>query len=124
DRAADPSLLQVGRIGVDGEFRENAAALDMANLQDLGFEALGDRGFNTFWTSVAGNIGAQTDAAITNAEASAVVRESIEAQRAAVSGVSLDEEAINLVTYQQAYQGAARFIATVDQLQQELLAIF
>ena len=124
DIASDPSLLQVGRIGLDGEFRENAATLEMANLQDVGFEAFGDRSFNSFWTSVAGNIGAQTDAAITNAEAAAVVRESIEAQRAAVSGVSLDEEAINLVTYQQAYQGAARFIATVDQLQQELLAIF
>jgi len=124
DLAADPSLLQVGRIGLDGEFRENAAALDMAGLQDLGFNQLGDRGLNDFWTSVAGDVGAQVAAAETNAQAAAVVRESIEAQRAAVSGVSLDEEAINLVTYQQAYQGAARFIATVDQLQQELLAIF
>ncbi len=124
DIAGDPSRLQVGRIGADGEFRENAAALEMAKLQDKGFEALGGQGLNGFWTTVAGNVGAQTDAALTNAEAASVVRESIEAQRAAVSGVSLDEEAINLLTYQQAYQGAARYISVVDQLQQELLAIF
>lgn len=124
DIADDPTRLNVGRIGSDGEFRENAAALDMAKLQDAGFEALGDQGLNGFWTTVAGNVGAQVDAALTNAEAAAVVRESIEAQRAAVSGVSLDEEAINLVTYQQAYQGAARYISVVDQLQQELLSIF
>lgn len=124
DIAQDPSLLQVGRIDIDGNFNENAAAIEMAGLQDVGFDALGDRSLNGFWTNVAGNIGAQTAAANTNAQASAVVRESIEAQRAAVSGVSLDEEAINLITYQQAYQGAARFIAVVDQLQQELLAIF
>jgi flagellar hook-associated protein 1 FlgK len=124
DLAADPALLQVGRIGADGEFRENAAALDMAKLQDRGFEALSGQGLNGFWTTVAGDVGAQTDAALTNAQAAAVVRESIEAQRAAVSGVSLDEEAINLVTYQQAYQGAARFISVVDQLHQELLSIF
>ncbi len=124
DLADDPARLQVGRIGADGEFRENAAALDMAKLQDRGFEALGGQGLNGFWATVAGDVGAQTDAALTNAEAAAVVRESIEAQRAAVSGVSLDEEAINLVTYQQAYQGAARFISVVDQLHQELLSIF
>lgn len=124
DIAGDPSILNVGRIGIDGEFRENAAALEMANLQDAGFEALGGQGLNGFWTTVAGGVGAEVDAALTNAEAAAVVRESIEAQRAAVSGVSLDEEAINLITYQQAYQGAARYIAVVDQLQQELLSIF
>ena len=124
DIAAEPSILSVGRIGVDGSFRENAAALDMAKLQDVGFEALGGQGLNGFWTTVAGGVGAEVDAALTNAEAAAVVRESIEAQRAAVSGVSLDEEAINLITYQQAYQGAARYIAVVDQLQQELLSIF
>lgn len=124
DIADEPSRLQVGRIGADGEFRENAAALDMAQLQDRGFEALGGVGLNGFWATVAGDVGAQTDAALTNAQAAGVVRESIEAQRAAVSGVSLDEEAINLVTYQQAYQGAARFISVVDQLHQELLSIF
>lgn len=124
DIVDEPSRLQVGRIGIDGEFRENAAALEMAKLQDKGFEALGGVGLNGFWATVAGNVGAQTDAALTNAEAAAVVRESIEAQRAAVSGVSLDEEAINLVTYQQAYQGAARFISVVDRLHQELLSIF
>lgn len=124
DIADDPARLQVGRIGVDGEFRENAAALEMAQLQDGGFEALGGQGLNGFWTTVAGGVGAKVAAAQTNAESAAVVRESIEAQRAAVSGVSLDEEAINLVAHQQAYQGAARFISVVDQLQQELLGIF
>jgi flagellar hook-associated protein 1 FlgK len=124
DIASEPTKLQVGRIGADGEFRENAAALDMAQLQDRGFEALGGQSINGFWSTVAGDVGAQTHTAQTTAQAAAVVRESIEAQRAAVSGVSLDEEAINLVTYQQAYQGAARFISVVDQLNQELLGIF
>ncbi|GIW74917.1 MAG: hypothetical protein KatS3mg103_1439 [Phycisphaerales bacterium] len=124
DIAQEPSLLRVGRIGADGLFQENAAALDMARLQDQDLEALGGQGFTSFWATVAGNVGAKVDSARTNAQASAVVRESIEAQRASVSGVSLDEEAVNLITYQQAYQGAARYIAVVDSLQQELLSIF
>lgn len=124
DIAQEPTRLGTGRIGSDGQFIENAAALDMAQLQDQTFDALGGTGLNGFWTTVAGNAGAQTDAALNNAQAAAVVRESIEAQRAALSGVSLDEEAINLLTFQQSFQGAARFIAVVDQLQQELLNIF
>lgn len=124
DIAQEPARLGTGRIGADGQFIENAAALDMAQLQDQTFDALGGTGLNGFWTTVAGNAGAQTDAALNNAQAAAVVRESIEAQRAALSGVSLDEEAINLLTFQQSFQGAARFIAVVDQLQQELLNIF
>lgn len=124
DIASEPSRLGTGRIGADGRFTENAAALDMAKLQDTTFEALGNQGINGFWTTIAGNVGAQTAAALNGAQAAAVVRESIEAQRAALSGVSLDEEAINLITFQQSFQGAARFIAIVDQLQQELLGIF
>lgn len=124
DIANEPTRLGTGRIGADGQFTENAAALDMAKLQDQTFDALGGLGINAFWTNVAGNAGAQTDAALNNAQAAAVVRESIEAQRAALSGVSLDEEAVNLITFQQSFQGAARFIAVVDQLQQELLGIF
>ena len=55
------------------------------------------------------------------AEALATVQQSLEAQQAAVSGVSLDEEAINLINYQQQYQGAARFISVVNELTQVLL---
>jgi len=124
DIADNPSLLEVGRIGLDGAFDASAAALDMASLQDRALDALGGRSLQGFWADVAGDVGARTATADTNAQAAALVRESIEAQHAAISGVSLDEESINLITFQQAFQGATRFISVVDQLQQELLAIF
>ncbi|MEO1009325.1 MAG: flagellar hook-associated protein FlgK [Planctomycetota bacterium] len=124
DIAGEPGLLNVGRINADGAFDASAAAIDMARLQDRTFDAVGGQSLQGFWAQVAGDVGAQTDAAITDAEASRVIREAIEGQRAAVSGVSLDEEAINLSTYQQAFQASARYISVLDQLQQELLAIF
>jgi flagellar hook-associated protein 1 FlgK len=45
------------------------------------------------------------------------------AQRDAVSGVSLDEEAINLLQYQRAYQAAARFIKVADEMTQTILSL-
>ena len=41
----------------------------------------------------------------------------------AVSGVSLDEEVINLLTFQRQFQAAARFIAVIDETLQTLLSI-
>jgi flagellar hook-associated protein 1 len=42
-------------------------------------------------------------------------------QRAQTSGVSLDEETINLITYQKAYQAAARVVTTMDQMLDTLI---
>jgi len=40
----------------------------------------------------------------------------LQSQQASVSGVSLDEEATNLMKYQQAYEAAARVVSVVDDL--------
>ena len=45
-------------------------------------------------------------------------------QRDSISGVSLDEEALDLMRFQRAYQAAAKFISTIDQLTGELIASF
>jgi flagellar hook-associated protein 1 FlgK len=45
------------------------------------------------------------------------------AQRESVSGVSLDEEAVNLLQYQRAYEAAARFLKIADELTQTILSL-
>ena len=45
----------------------------------------------------------------------------MENRREAVSGVSLDEEMINLVKFQNAYDAAAKLISTADELLQTVL---
>jgi flagellar hook-associated protein 1 len=46
-----------------------------------------------------------------------------QAQRDSVSGVSLDEEAINLLQYQKAYEAAARFLKVADEMTQTILSL-
>ncbi|MFN3843162.1 MAG: flagellar hook-associated protein FlgK [Rehaibacterium terrae] len=55
-------------------------------------------------------------------DAQQIIDTQVRAEREAVSGVNLDEEAANLVRYQQAYQAAAQMIGTADTLFQTLLA--
>ena len=44
-------------------------------------------------------------------------------QRDAASGVSLDEEAINLMRYQKAFEASARFISLIDTLTEDVINI-
>ena len=54
-------------------------------------------------------------------EAAWAVRSSLQAQKESISGVSLDEEAISLLKFERAFQGASRFVTVVDELLDELM---
>jgi flagellar hook-associated protein 1 FlgK len=47
----------------------------------------------------------------------------VDALRDQVSGISLDEEAVNLVKYQKAYEANARFFRAIDSTLDTLLGI-
>lgn len=117
---ADPSRLLVGKL-VNGQFVENANAVAIANLQTQANASLGGQSIRAAWSDTAQLVGVQTAAATANAEAASVVRDSLEAQRAGVSGVSIDEESINLLNYQRQYQAAARLISLADELTKQLI---
>lgn len=116
DLAADPLKLNVGL-----DEGTNETALAIAGLRDRSLTSLGGDTIGNNWLKTVERQAVQATAAETRLEATGTVRSSLEAQYAGVSGVSLDEESINLINYQQSYQGAARFISVVNDLTQVLL---
>ncbi len=50
-------------------------------------------------------------------------QQTLEGQKLAVSGVSLDEEAIQMISYQRAYQASAKVISTINELLDTLLKL-
>lgn len=120
--SSNPGLLATGATK-DGQPTDNATALLIAGLQTAANGALGGQSILGAWRDTAQQIGAESQAATTKAQSSSLVRQNLEAQRAAISGVSMDEESINLLNYQRQYQGAARFITVVDQMTQTLLGL-
>ncbi len=56
-------------------------------------------------------------------EASDVVHSGLVAQREAISGVSIDEEAIKLTTYERSFQGASRYLNVIDNMTNELMSL-
>jgi flagellar hook-associated protein 1 FlgK len=67
------------------------------------------------------DMGLQTRTAQVNRDAEAVVNADNLAARDAVSGVNLDEEAANMLRYQQAYQAAAQVISIANDLFNSLI---
>ncbi len=50
------------------------------------------------------------------AEGFRTFEDTLRGQQLATSGVSLDEEAVRMITYQRAYQASARFITVLNEL--------
>jgi flagellar hook-associated protein 1 len=69
-----------------------------------------------------GSIGVATRQAQTNRDAQQVVQRDNLAARDSISGVNLDEEAANMLRYQQAYQAAAQVIRVASTLFDSLLS--
>ena len=116
----DPSLLATSKDFTSGG---NDTALAIVELENRANDAFGGRSLREKWQSEVNTLAVATGAARTRYESSVLVRESLEAQNQAVSGVSIDEEAIDLMTLQRQFQAAARFITVIDEAMQVLLSI-
>jgi flagellar hook-associated protein 1 FlgK len=66
-------------------------------------------------------VGLQTRQVKINRDVQKTMLSIISTQRESVSGVNLDEEAANLLKYQQAYQASARVVSVAKELFQTLI---
>lgn len=80
-------------------------------------------GLLSAWRAFEGNLGAQVSLHQSGRTASAAVESRLEADYQSQSGVNLDEEAANLLRYQQAYSAASKLLQTNATLLDDLLAI-
>jgi len=122
DLKGNPEGLMSGRM-VGGQFVENGTALLVAGLQGRSLPGLLGLTVQDSWREAVQSVGADAAGARVNAEATSVVRESLESQRAAISGVSIDEESLNLLDFQRQYQGAAKLISVANEMTQTLLQL-
>jgi flagellar hook-associated protein 1 FlgK len=104
-----------------GAVGDNGNALALASLQRSLTLANGTASFEQAYSALVGEVGTRTRQAEINANAQGKLLEQAQAERESVSGVNLDEEAANLLKFQQAYQAAAQVIATADLMFNTLL---
>lgn len=99
----------------------NANALSLAALQTTRGMAGSTASFQEAYGITVADIGVKTNQAGISRDSQKVLLDQAIEARNSVSGVNLDEEAANLIKFQQAYQAAAQLISVNDQLFQTLL---
>jgi flagellar hook-associated protein 1 FlgK len=103
----------VSSSGVPGD---NSNALAIANLQHSLVMGAGSATFDNFYNSIVSDVGTGVGDAASYYELQSSIATSLENFRQSISGVSLDEEMLNLVKFQHAYDAAAKLSSTVDEL--------
>jgi flagellar hook-associated protein 1 FlgK len=101
----------------------NARAI--ANLLTDQTSVVGDRTgtFSSIFGSFVQDAGDAVKSAETDIAAQQLVLSQLESQRNAVSGVSIDEEAVNLLRFQRGFEAAARFLRVADEVTQTILSL-
>ena len=100
---------------------DNSNALALAGILNQNVLAGGTASLSGVVNAYVGTVGDQTSQAQNGATAQQSVLTSAQNAQSSVQGVNLDEEAANMVQYQQAYQAAAQVIQASDTLFQSLI---
>ena len=102
---------------------DGSVAQAIADLQHERSFGGGSQTVEEFYSQLVGRIGAQTRGVINDLQGQELVIEQVSNQRENVRGVSINEEASDLILFQRAYQAAARLITVVDEMMQTALNI-
>jgi len=101
---------------------DNGNARALGGLDQRGVLDGGSQSLTAGLTQLTARVGTDARHANLGREAQTAIHAQAAAERESVSGVNLDEEAADLMRFQQAYQAAAQIIATADTMFQTLLS--
>jgi flagellar hook-associated protein 1 FlgK len=115
----NPDQVAASSNGTQGDNSNATALANLQNEQIVSGQTPGD-----YYSNLIGQVGNDVSNATSEQTAVGLVLQQLTNQQASISGVSLDEEATNLVMYQRAYEAAARVISTVDELTSDTINMF
>ncbi len=102
---------------------DNSNVLALATVDQQGFFAGGTQSISDLGADIVATVGSTANRASNEIKVQQALREQAEIDLQNVSGVNLDEEAANMLRYQQAYLAASKVISVADGLFQNLLQI-
>ncbi len=108
------------RTGLPGN---DTNALALVALQHRQHRALNGGTFHDAYRNTAAGLGVQAQAANRDHEAQEILKDQIETMRAQISGVSLDEELVNLIRYQRGFEAASQLVTVTNEMFETLLSL-
>jgi flagellar hook-associated protein 1 FlgK len=116
----DPGLIAAAADGQAAGNNQNILA--MIELRDQALLKGGTTSFTDMYSSLVTDVAVRTQRAKSSAETEETLLSSAIERQSSLQGVSLDEEAANLIRFQQAYQAAAQIVAVAGEVFDTLIA--
>lgn len=104
-----------------GNVGDNRNMLSLINLRDANTLKDGTQSVYDIYNNAVSQVAVDTRSARANADTELSLLQSVTDRRDGITGVNLEEEAANLIRYQQAYQAAAQIITTANDVFDTLL---
>ena len=101
----------------------NTNALNLVAIHTNRHVDLGNVTLNDYHTITIGDVGSATQESTQALHSKQLEVDQLTALRESVSGVSLDEELTNLLSFQRSFEASARMITVADELMQTMLAM-
>ena len=102
---------------------DNRNALLLAGMQTSKLMAGGTASYQTAYASLVSQVASRTRELEITSTAQGTIYQQAQTARESFSGVNLDEEAANLIRYQQAYQASGKVLAIASTLFDTLLQL-
>ena len=109
--------------GQGGGPSDASNAVKLAAFAEQPIDSLGGISLDSYYEKIVSNIAQSSASEGALSEGAQTFRDSLLGQREQYSGVSIDEETINVLKFQRAFQSAARLVSTIDELFTILLQI-
>lgn len=123
----DPNLIAASRVDIN-DYDESSTG-DSSNLKyiiegrDEKLAALENKSIDDYFTNMISQVGLQSESIKTKYESQQSVTDLVEVQRQNKIGVNLDEELMDMIKYQRAYEAASRVFNTSSQLLEVLVRL-
>ncbi len=119
--ADNPSLIQAsGTSTVTGD---NSVALQLADLASTTQSGLNNQTFGDSYDETVAALGDSLQTANDQVTNQTAVTNMLSTQRSSVSGVNVDEEMTNLMSFQRAYEASAQLVTTLNTMLGDTLAM-
>lgn len=136
---SDPTKVAASSIGGDNNSGNNEIARKLADVKAKDFsqyfkdekgnqisgaklpDDMNSGTFDFYYSAMIGDLGVSAQSANRNMDNVQVLVDSVENNRQSVSGVSLDEEMTNMITFQHAYNASARMITIIDEMLDKII---
>jgi flagellar hook-associated protein 1 FlgK len=114
----DPSKFAASGTGVGADTKNSER---LASMPEVPLNSLNNLSITQYYRSIYDATTQKAGTIRAMAAGDATYYASLEAQKQSISGVNLDEETINLLTFQRSYQASARYVTVINEMLYSLL---